>query len=114
MKTVYLAGKITGDPDYRGKFMAAAQLLELNRFVVVNPATLPLPSSGLTYEAYMRISSVMLDECEAACFLGDWENSEGAKIEYLQAQDSGKEIFFFEERHQKLRDASEAGGGAAV
>ena len=37
-KTVYLAGKITGDPFYRSKFSEAQKKLEKGGFIVVNPA----------------------------------------------------------------------------
>lgn len=37
-KTVYLAGKITGDPFYRSKFYEAQKKLEEGGFIVVNPA----------------------------------------------------------------------------
>ena len=39
-KTVYLAGKITGDPFYRSKFYEAQKKLEEGGFIVVNPALL--------------------------------------------------------------------------
>lgn len=94
-KTVYLAGKITGDPSYRMKFMEAARALEGAGFAVVNPAT--LPSRGFSYEAYMRMSGAMLAECEAACFLPDWKDSHGAIYEHGFAAANGIDIFYFAE-----------------
>lgn len=38
---VYIAGKITGDPEYRMKFRRAARALETMGNVALNPATLP-------------------------------------------------------------------------
>lgn len=93
--TVYLAGKITGDPYYRSKFYEAAQILEGAGFAVVNPAT--LPSSGFDYEAYMRISGAMLAECKAACFLPDWKESRGAMYEHGYAAAHGIDILYFDE-----------------
>lgn len=92
-ETVYLAGRITGDPDYKAKFAAAAEKLERAGFAVLNPAM--LPAEGFTYEAYIRLSSAMLDECAAACFLPDWKESNGARGEYGRAERVGKRIFFF-------------------
>lgn len=66
-KTVYLAGKITGDPFYRSKFYEAQKKLEEGGFIVVNPAL--LPSEGFTWEAYMRMAGAMLNECAEVCFL---------------------------------------------
>ena len=94
MKIVYLAGKITGDPDYAGKFAAAAKELTEAGFIVVNPAVLP---DGMTYHAYIKISTAMLDECEGVCFLPGWFESAGAKHEFNRAQICGLKMFYFEE-----------------
>ena len=40
-RTLYLAGKITGDPYYFTKFYNAQKKLEEGGFIVVNPALLP-------------------------------------------------------------------------
>lgn len=105
--TVYLAGKITGDPYYRLKFLDAAQTLEKAGFIVLNPAM--LPSSGFDYEAYMRISGAMLAECKAACFLPDWTDSRGAMFEHGYAAAHGMEIFYFAEWEQKLKEGLKEG-----
>ena len=47
--TVYIAGKITGDPDYRAKFEHAAEVLTSVGYTVLSPAI--LPSEGFEYEA---------------------------------------------------------------
>ena len=83
-KTVYLAGKITGDPFYRSKFYEAQKKLEEGGFIVVNPAL--LPSEGFTWEAYMRMAGAMLNECAEVCFLPDWTESRGAKYEFGEAE----------------------------
>jgi len=94
-ETVYLAGKITGDIFYRTKFYDAQRKLEEAGFIVVNPAL--LPSEGFAYEAYIRMSSAMLDECAAACFLPDWTDSNGAIYEYGKAVAEGKRVFMYAE-----------------
>lgn len=94
-ETVYLAGKITGDPYYRSKFRKAACELAAAGFVVVNPAK--LPAEGFTWEAYMRMSSAMLDECAAVCFLPDWTESRGALMEFGRAKAKEKRVFMFDE-----------------
>lgn len=93
-ETVYLAGRITGDPYYRSKFYAAQSALEEAGFAVVNPATLP---EGFSWEVYMRMTGAMLKECSAVCFLPDWTESRGAKYEYGEAVAHGKRVFFFAE-----------------
>lgn len=56
-RTLYLAGKITGDPYYFTKFYNAQKKLEEGGFIVVNPAL--LPAEGFTWEAYMRMSGAL-------------------------------------------------------
>ena len=99
MKTVYLAGKITGDPGYKQKFANAAAELEKAGFIVLNPAI--LPAEGFTYEAYLRMSMAMLEECEAVCFLPDWIDSRGAAFECGAAMGKGKCVFMFEDWRSK-------------
>ena len=108
IKTVYLAGKITGDKKYKQKFKEAARALERAGFVVINPAM--LPSVGFEYEAYIRMSVAMLLECEAVCFLSCWYYSPGARSEWGIAEAHGKEIFYFDE--WQAGAARVAGGGA--
>lgn len=69
---VYLAGKITGDPNYREKFAAAAKKLEERAGVtVISPAVTP---EGLKKADYMRICFAMLESADTAVFLPDWED----------------------------------------
>lgn len=92
-RTLYLAGKITGDPYYFTKFYNAQKKLEEGGFIVVNPAL--LPAEGFTWEAYMRMSGAMLAECAEVCFLPDWKESKGAKYEFGEAMATGKHVFMF-------------------
>ena len=92
-KTVYLAGKITGDAGYREKFQRAQEAMEMAGFVVLSPTC--LPDDGFTYKAYMRMTTAMLLECDAVCMLPDWKDSPGAFCEYARAQREGKEILFY-------------------
>jgi len=112
MKTVYLAGRISGDPQYRKKFFRAACELTAAGFDVVNPAT--LPPRGFQYAAYIRMSTAMLDECSSVCFLSDWRDSPGAVHEFNRAKLCGKEFFFFEEWRGKLAAAAKAGAEGAA
>lgn len=90
---IYLAGKITGDPDYRKKFEAAADYVRSQRpdAVILNPAVLP---EGLDEQDYMTITSQMLAAADEVMCLADWEDSEGAKVEVKLAGRIGKRIGF--------------------
>lgn len=94
-EAVYIAGKITGDPEYKAKFKAAREALEAAGFVVLDPSVLPFP--GLRYDAYIKIGAAMLDECAAVCFLSDWVDSNGAMYEYGRATAQEKRVFFYED-----------------
>ena len=73
----YIAGRITGNPDYKEEFERAAR--EIARLdpgaVILNPAVLP---EGLSNEGYMRICFAMLDVAETVVFLPGSEKSDGA------------------------------------
>ena len=100
IKTIYLAGKITGDPNYKSKFEAARKELERAGFIVLDPSM--LPSTGFEYDAYIRMSKAMLVECDAVYLLPDWKESKGAKQEYKTALARRMEIIFMEEQNDTL------------
>ncbi len=89
---VYLAGKITGDPNYREKFAEAAKKLEERAGVtVISPAVTP---EGLKKADYMRICFAMLESADTAVFLPDWEDSPGAQLEKHWCEYVGKKMVF--------------------
>lgn len=112
MKTkIYLAGKITGDANYREKFRAGSQTLTDLGYVVLNPAILP---DGLSEPGYMRISLTMLEESDMAVFLPDFQESKGALIEQAWCQRTGKPWAMYEEfvkeskkKQEDIRDQAE-------
>ena len=79
-KVIYLAGPITGVPDYRERFTLAEAMVRRAHpsAVILNPATLP---DGLTLGQYMRICLAMMDCADEVVFLAGWGNSVGAGIE---------------------------------
>ena len=110
-RTLYLAGKITGDPYYFTKFYNAQKKLEEGGFIVVNPAHLPaegvkagvpdlcLPvARGQYHGLYIELKrqrggrtsdhqSEWLDAISAqgykAALCYGWEQAAGTIIEYL-------------------------------
>lgn len=58
---IYLAGKITGNPEYRKQFAAAKAELKAEGHIVLNPAELP---EGMSPAAYMRICFAMIDTAD--------------------------------------------------
>lgn len=90
---VYIAGKISGDPNYKDKFEAAKKVFEKDGFIVLQPAILP---EGMTPADYMRICFAMIDSADAVVFLKDWNDSKGAKLEHEYCGYIHKPIFFVE------------------
>lgn len=86
---IYIAGAITGNPDYRMQFEAAEAILTAQGHIVLNPATLP---EGMPYEAYFPICYAMLDASEAIYLLRTWKHSTGANREVRRALARGKLI----------------------
>lgn len=79
MSKIYIAGKITGDPEYKAKFaVAEKRLRSVPENVVLNPAALP---TGLEYVDYMNICYAMLNVADKAVFLPDYRYSDGACLE---------------------------------
>jgi len=103
---VYLAGKISGDPDYKKKFhftrlniKKALRILsgneELFDFevncraepVVLNPADLP---GRMAPADYMRICFAMIDSADFVVFQPETPESAGAQLELLYCRYIGK------------------------
>lgn len=101
--TVYIAGKINGDPEYMNKFSIAEHHLRGLGYVILNPAALP---EGMGYEAYMRIGFAMIDEAHAIFMLPDYRDSPGAMRELERGKKRGILIFGSTYREKKGADTN--------
>lgn len=90
---IYIAGKITGDPNYHTKFCKAK--LELLRHglrpAILNPASLP---EGMDLCDYSRICVAMMESADVVAFLPDWQDSRGARLEHGWCQYVGKQTMY--------------------
>lgn len=90
---MYIAGKITGDPNYREKFAKAEKLLASQGHSVMNPACLS-DDKDFCWDDYMTIAASMQKICDATVLLPDWQESRGARIELKTAKSLGQKIFW--------------------
>lgn len=86
---IYIAGKITGNPHYKSQFRATEEALRREGYTVLNPADLP---EGMKPGDYMRICFAMLDSADIVFFQSEWEESEGARLEFGYAKYIRKHI----------------------
>ena len=88
---IYIAGKITGEPNYKETFkIAENDLLEAGH-AVLNPSILPL---GFEHEEYIHICKAMIDVCNVVYMLKNWKESKGAKLEHKYAKEIGTRIAY--------------------
>lgn len=104
MKTkIYIAGKITGDPDYKAKFNAAAEEYKKRGYTVLNPSWMP---QGMQKADYMRICFAMIDTADVVAFLPDFKQSAGAEVEHAYCRYIDKSIRHYEDDRKKAQCAA--------
>ena len=87
---IYLAGKITGDPNYKEKFESIQKDIETKGYIVLNPAVLP---QGMTAAEYMRICFAMIDTADVVAFIEGFVDSPGAMLELEYCKYTRKNAF---------------------
>ena len=93
-KRIYIAGPMTGRADHNyPAFAAAAERLRGAGWDVVNPAENFGGRTDLPRETYLRADVALLVCCDAVALLPGWEESLGAKMEYLLARAFGMKVF---------------------
>ena len=82
---IYISGAITGDPDFKSKFLAAESMLRLRGYETINPGKLYIVANGLTWKQYMKVCLKLLRFADGIYMLDGFERSEGAMWEYNRA-----------------------------
>ena len=93
MNRLYLAGPMTGLPDYNyPAFFAAADALRQTGYDVLNPADIGQHPTW-TWADYMRVGlKTLTTQAEAVAVLPGWEHSTGARLEVRTAQRRGLRV----------------------
>ena len=81
---IYLAGRITGEPNYHANFAAAADRLRNDGYSVFNPAS--SNQEGRPLRQIMAFVLGQLCQCDVIAMLPGWWRSGGARIEWLLAR----------------------------
>lgn len=93
MKRIYIAGKMTGEPEFNfPAFNAVAITLRAQGYDVVNPAE--NNDTTWPYERYMRRAIEALLTCDSIVMLPGWDRSNGARMEHLIATNLGLTISY--------------------
>ena len=77
-KVVYIAGRITGVPEYWKPFEKAEDELSALGFIPLTPTRLPW---NLDNDKAIKICLSMIDAADAVYFLDGWDRSVGAQLE---------------------------------
>lgn len=85
---VYIAGKITNNPDYIKQFAEAEEMLKASGHTVLNP----VKDKGFSYKDCIDMGLCELMKCDGIYLLEGWQDSRGAILEYLYALVTGMVI----------------------
>lgn len=95
---VYLAGPMTGFPEYNyPAFFQAAEMLRERGLLVQNPAEHAQRNPQFSWEGYMRQSLKLMLDCDELYLLPGWGKSNGANIEHNLALDLNMPISYPED-----------------
>ena len=90
MAKVYIAGPMTGYPDFnRPAFRTAASILREMDLDVVCPADF---QQGDQWEELMKHAIPQMLSCDRVVLLGEWERSRGARLEAFIAREVGMKV----------------------
>ena len=89
---IYIAGPITGVPDYKVRFSEAVKKVRgaFKDCVIYKPARLP---GGHTESWYMKQAIKMMFGANVIAFMQGWQHSAGCRVERALAEKLNKTIF---------------------
>lgn len=109
-RKAYIAGKITGNPNFKEEFKAAEDFVKGLGFTVMNPSTV---NEGFEQAEYWHICMSMIDVCDTVFFLPNWVDSKGSHVEYGYAMGTRKMVQFLQKAEPNMTP-EQAAAAAAV
>ena len=118
---IYLAGPMTGIEDFNfPAFDRAAEILSAAGYEVFNPAQMDRdvgfdPQSATVSNEFLRdalrrdLSAIC--ECDAIAMLPGWEQSGGARVEWMLSCHIGLKVIYLPDGEQTSTVTSSASGG---
>ena len=114
-KKIYIAGPMTGYPQYNfPAFLDAEEDLISKGWQVLSPARMdiergfnPIKDPTAVFTPGMLPPAIRMDvdailDCDAIAMLDNWSESKGAKAEYYVARWAGLKIFRYYQRRKQL------------
>lgn len=86
---IYIAGPITGNPDYVSDFKQVEKELIKRGHAVINP----VKNLGFDYKDYIDMGLCELMKCDAIFVIDIYTNSRGVKLETTYALTVGIKLF---------------------
>ena len=98
---IYLAGKISGNPNYKQDFAEAKKVVAKmgQDCSILSPAILP---EGMSKADYMRICFAMVDSANCVVLLPNATESDGAMLEKNYAEYIGKFVLHIDVKNKKV------------
>lgn len=109
--TIYIAGPMTGRPDFNfPAFHRVAERLREMGWKVINPAENHSGDQRLTHEEYMRTDIPQVVSADALYAMNGWEDSKGASLEVKVADACGLRLI----DHMQSPDVALCGDDSVV
>ena len=91
-KNIFISGKITGDPNYREKFISKKTELQqiYPQDIILSPTDIDM--SNCNWLEAMGVTESIIDACDLIYFMSDWQESRGACEEHAHAAAMGIQI----------------------
>lgn len=94
---IYIAGKITGNPEAKRRFEATEKMLQEAGDETINPHTIGEHLPEMDHLEILHVCFALIDTCDGVYFMDNWKSSPGACMEYGYAIARGKALYFQEE-----------------